>query len=103
MALADDSLADPRPFALTTVTFVVAAILLPVLVRGLRLALDVIAAGVWAGALYAALVGIENLAVAGADTRRAAVGAGAAAVIAVTAAAARRRREEAALSATPVP
>jgi hypothetical protein len=103
MALADDSLADPRPFALTTVTFVVAAILLPVLVRGLRLALDVIAAGVWAGALYAALVGIENLAVAGADTRRAAVGAGAAAVMAVTAAAARRRREEAALSATPVP
>jgi eukaryotic-like serine/threonine-protein kinase len=103
IALADDSLTDPRTFALTTVTFVAAAVLLPLLVRGPRLAVDLIAAGVWAGALYAALLGIENLAGSGADTRTPAVGATAAAVITVTAAAVRRRRGKAALGPTPVP
>jgi hypothetical protein len=103
IALADDTLADPGPFALTTAAFALAAILLPVLVRGLRLPLDVIAAGVWGGALYAALLGIERVAGPGADTREAAVGAALAAVIAVLAAALRRSRGEARLSPNPVP
>jgi eukaryotic-like serine/threonine-protein kinase len=103
MAMADDSLADPLPFALTTAAFALAAVMLPVLVRGLRLALDVIAAGVWGGALYAALLGIETVAGSGADTRRAAAGAALAAVIAVTAAAMRRSGDETARSPNPVP
>ncbi|HEX4735167.1 MAG TPA: serine/threonine-protein kinase [Thermoleophilaceae bacterium] len=103
IALAGDTLADLQKFALTTATFAVAAALLPVLVRGLRLAMDLVAAGVWAGALYAALLGIERLPGSGADTRAAAVGAACAAVIAVTAAAIRRSRAEAALGHNPVP
>jgi eukaryotic-like serine/threonine-protein kinase len=91
------------PTALTAIAFAVAAALLPVLVRGLRLALDLIAAAVWAGALYAALLGIETLAGPGVDARGAAVGAAFAAVIAVTAAAVRRSRGEAALGPNPVP
>jgi hypothetical protein len=103
IALADDTLADPRQFALTTATFAVFAVLLPLLVRGLRLALDLIAAGVWAGALYAALLGIEEVARPGVDRREAAAGAALAAVIAVTAAAVRRSRGDAALGPDPVP
>ena len=92
IALAGDTLADPGPVALTTAAFALAAILLPLLVRGLRFALDLIAAAVWAGALYAALVGIEKLAGPALDAREAAAGAVLAAVIAVTAAAVRRSR-----------
>jgi hypothetical protein len=103
IALADDALAEPERFALTTVTFAAAAALLPVLVRGLRLALDLIAAGVWAGALYAALSGIERLPGPGVDAREAVAGAALAAVIAVTAAAVRRSRADAALGPNPVP
>jgi hypothetical protein len=103
IALADDSLSDPRLFALTSATFVVAPVLLPVLVRGLRLPLDLIAAGVWAGALYAALLGIQRFAGPGAGTRDAAVSATLAAVIAVTAAAVRRSRGDAVLGPIPVP
>jgi hypothetical protein len=103
IALADDALADPQRFALTTTAFAVAAAVLPVLVRGLRLAMDLIAAGVWAGALYAALLGIQRLPGSGEDTRAAGVGAGLAAVIAVTAAAVRRSRAEASLGPNPVP
>ncbi|HEX6712007.1 MAG TPA: serine/threonine-protein kinase [Thermoleophilaceae bacterium] len=103
MALADDTLADPRRFALTAAAFAVAAMLLPVLVRGLRLPLDVIAAGVWGGALYAALLGIEKVAGTGADTREAALGAALGAVIAVTSAAVRRSHGDADLSPNPVP
>jgi hypothetical protein len=103
IALADDSLADLRVFALTTVTFALAAAVLPVLVRGLRLPLDVIAAGVWGGALYAALLGIDKVAGPGADTREAASSAALAAVIAVTAAAVRRSRNDPAISPNPVP
>ena len=89
--------------ALIGATFAVSAVLLPLLVRGLRLALDLIAAGVWAGALYAALLGIEEVARPGVDTREAAAGAALAAVIAVTAAAVRRSRGDAALGPDPVP
>src|SRR4051794_27051115 len=89
--------------ALTAVAFAAAAALLPVLVRGLRLALDMIAAAVWAGALYAALVGIETLAGPGVDARGAAAGAALAAVIAVTAAAVRRSRAKTSLGENPVP
>jgi hypothetical protein len=103
IALADDTLADPGGFALMTVAFAAAAIVLPVLVRGLRLALDLIAAGVWGGALYAALLGIENVAGPRVDARGAAAGAVLAAVIAVTAAAVRRSRSEAVLAPNPVP
>jgi hypothetical protein len=103
IALADDTLADPGPFALTTAAFALAAVVLPILVRGLRLPLDLIAAVVWGGALYAALLGIEKVAGSGADTREAAISAAGAAVIAVTAAAVRRSRAEAALSPNPVP
>jgi hypothetical protein len=103
IALADDTLADPGPFALTTAALALAAVLLPLLVRGLRLPLDLIAAGVWGGALYAALSGIERVSGSGAETREAAVSAALAAVIAVTAAAVRRSRGEPALSPNPVP
>jgi tRNA A-37 threonylcarbamoyl transferase component Bud32 len=89
--------------ALAALAFAAAAATLPLLVRGLRLPLDVIAAGVWAGALYAALVGIGRLAGPGAAPRGAAAGAALAAVIAVTAAAVRRRRSEAGLGSDPVP
>jgi hypothetical protein len=102
-ALADDTLTDPRRFALTTVTFGLAAVLLPVLVRGLRLPLDLIAAGVWSAALYAALLGMEKVAGSGADTREAALSAALGAVIAVTAAAVRRSRAEAAVGPNLVP
>jgi hypothetical protein len=91
------------PTALTALVFAVAAALLPVLVRGLRLALDLIAAGVWAGALYAGLLGIEKVPGPGVDARGAAAGAALAAVIAVTAAAVRRKRGETALGPNPVP
>ena len=91
------------PTALTALAFAVAAALLPVLVRGLRLPLDMIAAAVWAGALYAALLGIEKASGPGVHGRGAAVGVALAAVIAVTAAAARRPRAEAALGPDPVP
>jgi hypothetical protein len=82
---------------------VVAALVLPILVRGLRLPLDLIAAAVWGGALYAALLGIENLAGPGGDKRGAAVSAALAAVIAVTAAAIRRAHGEAPRGPNPVP
>jgi hypothetical protein len=91
------------PTVLTGVAFAIAAALLPVLVRGLRLALDLIAAAVWAGALYAALLGIETLAGPGVDARGAAAGAALAAVIAVTAGAVRRSRGETSLGPNPVP
>jgi hypothetical protein len=103
IALADDTLTEPGRFALVTAAFAAAAILLPVLVRGLRLPLDLIAAGVWAGALYGALLGIGKVAAAGLDTREAVASAALAAVIAVTAAAVRRSRREARLGADPVP
>jgi hypothetical protein len=80
-----------------------AAVVLPLLVRGLRLPLDLIAAGVWGGALYAALLGIEKIAGQGADTRAAAASAALAAVIAVTAAAVRRSHAEPARSPNAVP
>jgi hypothetical protein len=63
---------------------------LPLLVRGHRLAADVLAAGVWAGGLYAAVLGVEKLAGPGVHARGAAAGAGLAGCIAVVAAAARR-------------
>jgi tRNA A-37 threonylcarbamoyl transferase component Bud32 len=91
------------PTVLAALAFATAAAVLPLLVRGLRLPLDLIAAGVWAGALYAAVVGIEKLAGPGVDVRGAAAGAALAAVIAVTAAAVRRSRREASLGQDPVP
>jgi hypothetical protein len=103
LAVADDTLADPRRFALMSLTFAAAAVVLPVLVRGLRLPLDVIAAAVWTGALYAALVGIGQVAGPGADEGSAAAASVLAAVIAVTAAAYRRSRAEVALGPQSVP
>jgi hypothetical protein len=89
--------------ALTALAFAVAAAVLPVLVRGLRLPLDLIAAGLWAGALYAALAGLEQLAGTGVHARGAATGALLAAAIAVAAAAYRRSRHEGALGPDIVP
>src|SRR5204862_309072 len=62
-----------------------------------------IAAAVWAGALYTALVGIEQLARPGVDGRTAAAASVLAAVIAVAAAAYRRSRGEVALGPQSVP
>jgi hypothetical protein len=93
IVLAGNALVDPLASALTAVTFVLSAMLLPFLVRGLRLPLDLIAAAVWAGALYAALVGIEKLSGSAVSPREAAIGAASAGVLAVLAAAARRSRE----------
>ena len=91
------------PTALAALAFAVAAATLPLLVRGLRLPLDMIASAVWAGGLYAALLGIQQLAGPGAHARGAAAGAALAAVIAVTAAAVRRARGEAAQGPDRVP
>jgi hypothetical protein len=78
------------PVALCALVFALFAALLPLLVRGHRLAADVLAAGVWAGGLYAAVLGVEKLAGPGVHARGAAAGAGLAGCIAVVAAAARR-------------
>jgi hypothetical protein len=101
--LAGNQVPDPQASALTAATFTVFSALLPVLVRGLRPALDLIAAGVWAAALYAALLGIEKVPGPGVHVRGAAAGAALGAVIAVTAAAVRRSRRDASLGSDPVP
>jgi hypothetical protein len=103
IVLARNDAIDPLPYALTALAFAAAAVLLPILVRGLRLALDLVAAGTWAAALYAALLGIQKLSGPEVHPRSAAVGAAAAAAIAVAAAAARRSRGEAHLGPHPVP
>jgi hypothetical protein len=85
------------PTALTAVAFAVFAALLPVLVRGVRLAADLLAAGVWAAGLYAAVDGVARVAGPGAHARGVAAGAAGAAAIAVAAAAVRRSAQEAAV------
>jgi len=66
------------------------AAVLPLLVRGQRLAADVTGAAIWAGGLYAAMRGVEHLAGPGVSARGALGGAVAAALLAVAAAALRR-------------
>jgi hypothetical protein len=92
IVLAGNDIVDPLPSALTAVAFVAASVLLPVLVRGLRPALDLIAAAVWAGALYAALTGIQKLSGSAVHPHEAAAGAALAGVLAVLAAVAKRSR-----------
>ena len=89
--------------ALTAIAFALAAAILPLLVRGLRLPLDLIGALVWGGALYAALVGIERLSGPGVSARGAAAGVALGAAMAVAAAAVRRSRMEGDLGQNPVP
>ena len=101
--LAGNSLGDPLQYGLTALAFAVAAVLLPLLVRGLRLPLDLIGALVWGGALYAAFAGIDRVSGPGAPVRDAAAGAVVAAVVAVAAAAVRRSRRDADLEPNPVP
>ena len=103
IVLARNDVIDPLPYALTAVAFALAAVLLPVLVRGLRLALDLVAAGTWAAALYAALLGIHKLSGPGSSARSAVVGAASAAAVAVAAAAVRRSRREPRVGPDPVP
>jgi hypothetical protein len=91
------------PVALCALVFALFAAVLPVLVRGHRLAADVLAAGVWAGGLYAAVLGVEKLAGPGIHARGAAAGAGLAGCIAVVAAAARRRGRKSGLAPDFVP
>jgi eukaryotic-like serine/threonine-protein kinase len=91
------------PTALTAFAYAAAAAVLPLLVRGLRLALDLVAAAVWAGAFYAALIGIEKVAGPGVHARGAAAGAALAAVISVAAAAYRRSRRGVPLGRDSVP
>jgi hypothetical protein len=69
------------------------AALLPVLVRGRRLAADLLAAAVWAGGLYAAMLGVETVAGPSATARGALAGAAAGAALAVAFAARKRARE----------
>ena len=91
------------PAALSGVVFAVFAAALPVLVRGLRTASDILGAAVWASGLYAAIVGVEHLAGTAVVARGALLGTCAAALLAVLAAAARRRRFEAGVGRSPVP
>ncbi|MEA2425913.1 MAG: eukaryotic-like serine/threonine-protein kinase [Thermoleophilaceae bacterium] len=91
------------PTALTAVAFAAFAALLPLLVRGVRLAADVLAAGVWAGGLYASVVGLARRAGPGTHARGAAAGAALAACVAVAAAAARRSAREPAVEPDFVP
>jgi serine/threonine protein kinase len=91
------------PTALTAVAFALGAAILPLLVRGLRLPLDLIGAAVWGGALYAAFVGIERLSGPGVSARGAAAGVALGAAFAVAAAAGRRSRGEDGLGPGPVP
>jgi hypothetical protein len=91
------------PVMLAAVVFAGFAALLPVLVRGIRLAADVLAAAVWAAGLYGAIAGVERLAGPGVHARGAVGGATLAAGIAVAAAAARRSARQAAVEHEPVP
>jgi hypothetical protein len=91
------------PTALTALVFAALAAVLPVLVRGVSLAADVLGAAVWTAGLYTALLGIEQLTGPGVHGRRLAAGAGLAAAIAVGAAAARRSAPEPAVEADFVP
>ncbi len=91
------------PTALGALAFALAAAVLPLMVGGLRFALDLVGALAWSGALYAAFVGIEKVAGPGTHARGAAAGAAAAGVIAVAAAALRRRRREPSLGSETFP
>jgi hypothetical protein len=91
------------PVAVCALVFALFAALLPVLVRGHRLAADVLAAGVWAGGLYAAVLGVEKLAGPGVHARGAAAGAALAGCVAVVGGAARRRGRERGLAPDFVP
>jgi len=71
------------------------AALLPLLVRGRRLVLDVVGAGLWAALLYAAMRAVEHLVGPTAPARGALAGAVAAATLAVAFAALRRARASA--------
>ncbi|MFL5894854.1 MAG: protein kinase domain-containing protein [Thermoleophilaceae bacterium] len=78
---------------LCALVWALCAAILPLLVRGVRLAADIMAAAVWASVLFAGTVSVRDLAGGGADTRGVALGTGVAAVAAVVAAAARRRSD----------
>jgi hypothetical protein len=91
------------PTALTALVFAALAAVLPVLVRGVSLAADVLGAAVWTAGPYTALLGIEQLAGPGVHGRGLTAGAGLAAAIAVGAAAARRSAPEPAVEADFVP
>ena len=79
------------------------AVALPLLVRGRRLAADVLAAAVWAGCLYAAMRGVEWLMGPTAAARGVALGAVGAGVLAVAFAAGRRAASGAAYGSGDVP
>ena len=91
------------PVVLTALVFAAFAAVLPFLVRGVTLAADLLAALIWATGLYAAVIGIEQLAGPGAESRGLAAGAGLAAVIAIMAGAVRRSRYEPTVEADYVP
>jgi hypothetical protein len=91
------------PVLLCAAGWAACAAVLPLLVRGHRLAVDVLGATVWAVALYISTAGVQDLLGKGAPARGAAAGAAAAAVLAVAAAAARRSRSGGAVRPNPVP
>jgi hypothetical protein len=91
------------PAALTALVFAVFAALLPVLVRGVRLAPDLLAAAVWAAGLYAGVAGVERVVGPGVHARGAVAGAAAGAVIAVAVAAGRRSARKPAVEPDYVP
>jgi hypothetical protein len=84
------------PLILCAPVWAAFAAVLPLMVRGTRLAADVLAAAVWSTGLYAATIAVSQLAGRGPHPRGAVVGAVLAGVVAVAAAAARRRASQAA-------
>lgn len=80
------------PFLLCAAAWAAFAALLPVFVRGARLAADVMGAALWATGLAAAVTGIARLGDPGSHPRGALVGAAAAGLIAVACAGLRRGR-----------
>jgi hypothetical protein len=91
------------PLLLCAVVWAAFAAILPLLVRGHRLAADIVAATVWAAGLYAATLAIHDLAGTGFALRGAVLGAALAGVAAVAAAGARRRASGPADGPNPVP
>jgi hypothetical protein len=82
------------PFVLCAAAWAAFAVVLPWLVRGHRLAPDVLGATAWAAGLYAVSLGVQDVAGSGQSAHGLLAGAALAAAVAVAAAAARRRRSQ---------
>jgi hypothetical protein len=91
------------PLLLCAAAWAAFAAVLPLFVRGERLAVDLMGAALWATGLAAAVTGVARLADPGSHPRGALVGAALAALVAVVFAGARRGRSPQGVEPVPVP